>query len=348
MIELEVEYTYEQICFKLNWKKSTGEQRRRQIECIENSFEFYHPINGRTGKPKKSYVFTKQIKEPILSDGRKGNGGVRSNAGNIAYFSEDKFDYLWKAFVLKGYNLNKYFERSWYNRIYFTNTEVFKASGFDYYYHINKIEYDENDEVVKKLFQDTIYQKLKDYIISKLCKRYAFKNNSIPKGILRSQSKLKLETLIDDDELLPIYNQYFDEELESHGYTKVIQAIANNCYNTIEEKVTKRFEIINKYNVKRMNVIKVEDFDIKGTVQLFSGSNKIEEYKNEFKNVILQSIEKSCINRIEEKKRYKEKLNAEQKLLLEYYMNQLIGKPGIVKPVITVVNDEYDWLKLLN
>lgn len=65
MIKLNTEYTYQQICELLGWEVVTGNSKKAQIKEIEKCFEFYHPINKKTKKEKKSYIFTKQLKEPV-------------------------------------------------------------------------------------------------------------------------------------------------------------------------------------------------------------------------------------------------------------------------------------------
>ena len=55
MLELNKEYTYKEICSVLGWKESTGNQKIKQIKEIKSSYEFFHPENKKTHKPKKSY-----------------------------------------------------------------------------------------------------------------------------------------------------------------------------------------------------------------------------------------------------------------------------------------------------
>ena len=81
MIELNKEYTYQQICEELGWKVQTGKSKQIHIKEIESCYEFYHPENKKTHKPKKSYIFTKQLKEPV-EPSRANNGGAR-NTKNI-------------------------------------------------------------------------------------------------------------------------------------------------------------------------------------------------------------------------------------------------------------------------
>ena len=77
MIELNKEYTYKQIIELLGWKIQTSNAKKAQIKEIESCFEFYHPMNKKTHKEKKSYIFTKQLKEPVepsrQSNGKKSN-----------------------------------------------------------------------------------------------------------------------------------------------------------------------------------------------------------------------------------------------------------------------------------
>ena len=66
MIELNKEYTYQEICKCLGWEcYSGGNSKKAQIKAIETAFKFYHPMNKKTHKEKKSYIFTEQVKEPV-------------------------------------------------------------------------------------------------------------------------------------------------------------------------------------------------------------------------------------------------------------------------------------------
>lgn len=76
MIQLNTEYTYSQICEELEWNiYNGGNSKKAQINEIEKCFEFYHPINTKTKKEKKSYIFTKQLKDPVkpTMDNSAGN-----------------------------------------------------------------------------------------------------------------------------------------------------------------------------------------------------------------------------------------------------------------------------------
>ena len=77
-IILNTEYTYSQICEAIGWKVTTGNSKKAQIKEIESSFEFYHPMNKKTHKEKKSYIFTKQLKD-LVEPSVQNNGGSNNN-----------------------------------------------------------------------------------------------------------------------------------------------------------------------------------------------------------------------------------------------------------------------------
>ena len=90
MLELNKEYTYPQICEILGWKIQTSNAKKAQIKEIESCFEWYHPINKKTHKEKKSYIFTKQLKEPV-EPSRQSNGKQSNDV-------IDFYDYLCSIF----------------------------------------------------------------------------------------------------------------------------------------------------------------------------------------------------------------------------------------------------------
>ena len=92
MLELNKEYTYSQICEIIGWTITGGNVKKAQIKEIESCFEFYHPENKKTHKPKKSYIFTKQLKEPV--EPSRQNNGKQSN--DVIDF----YDYL--CFIFNG------------------------------------------------------------------------------------------------------------------------------------------------------------------------------------------------------------------------------------------------------
>lgn len=81
MLELNKEYTYPQICGIVGWELKAGNSKKAQIREIESAYDFYHPINTRTHKAKKSYIFTKKIRD--LVEPSKSNCGGAHNTKNI-------------------------------------------------------------------------------------------------------------------------------------------------------------------------------------------------------------------------------------------------------------------------
>lgn len=82
MLELNKEYTYKQITKELGWVEySGGNSKKAQIKEIESAYNFYHPINKKTHKEKKSYVFTEQLR--ILVEPSKSNCGGAHNTKNL-------------------------------------------------------------------------------------------------------------------------------------------------------------------------------------------------------------------------------------------------------------------------
>ena len=96
MIELNKEYTYSQICEIIGWKIQKGNGKLAQIKEIESCFEFYHPENKKTHKPKKSYIFTKQLREPVepsrQSNGKKSNDVIDFYDYLCFIFNDEYFD----------------------------------------------------------------------------------------------------------------------------------------------------------------------------------------------------------------------------------------------------------------
>lgn len=353
MIKLNVEYTYKQICDELGWsyQQSNNNTKKKQIKCIEESYDFYHPINPKTKKEKKSYCFTKQNKEPVLDDGRKNNGGLRKNAGRKNLITKEEFDYLWKVVASKAYELNDYYGREWLDKVYFANTLLFREFGFDYGYYLKKAKFEDNDKFVKFLFQDIVYEALKANTITKLCKRYGLPKNSLPKGILRSQSKKRINVLISDDDLLEQYNEFEAEGLKLLECESVIDAVKKEKYKKLIEYIQDKFERKKKYNVQKYNVIQITDFDIvfdngkNFGHQNDEQKNKLDKYRTHFKEIIFASVEKSCMKRIEDKQnRYKYKLNNKQKALLRKYLYNMLGKED---DNAEIIEQEFEWLKLI-
>lgn len=336
MLELNKEYTYKDICRILGWKETTGETREKQIKIIEESFEFYHPINQKTHKPKKSYIFTRWIKEPMLVDKRKNNG-------TNSLFPDEKFDYLLKCLLKTGQEQNVYFQRGKCNDVYVSSSLIYQEFGFDIYSILDDIKYNDNETEVQRLFKSICLDAVKSNTITRICKKFGYDKNSIPKGILRQEGARgkAAKILQPDNDLLPRYNELEKEFIKVKGCISIQDAIQSKKYFEIINDIQKKFEEENKYGVKRYNVISFE-----GELNFVYDREKKKMYQEHLYKVVITSIEKSVNNRINNTKKYKKKLNDWQKKLLQNYLEQLLGKETETiegEPE----TEESDWLDLI-
>lgn len=347
MIKLNEIYTYKELCNLRNEKVKTGKSKKLQLKNWRRYFEWEN-ITTQKYKIIKIYDVPKE-----KNDGRKYNG--RKNL-----IPEEEFDYLWKVMVSEAYKKNKYIERSWLNKVYFSNTLLFEMFGFSYSHYLKKAELEEDDDIVKNVFQNIVYEALKANTITRLCKRYGFNKNSLPKGILRSKNSVKLGQMIDDDELLDEYNEIEAKILKEMNCYSVVDAVRQGKYKRLMDGIQSEFSSKKKYNVQKFNVIKVEDFSVIENGENFGDKKLIEEYRNHFRQVILSSVEKSCLNRIKNNQKYKLKLNEKQKKLLKKYLYNMLSESESVCIKTLEHNDsfsiskhsdkhyeDYEWLKLI-
>lgn len=92
MLELNKEYTYSQICEILGWEQKAGNSKKAQLKEIESAYEFYHPMNKKTHKPKKSYIFTRKIRDIIKPSKENSAGNNRKNIQSMINYLQAKFD----------------------------------------------------------------------------------------------------------------------------------------------------------------------------------------------------------------------------------------------------------------
>lgn len=347
MIKLNEIYTYKELCNLRNEKVKTGKSKKLQLKNWRRYFEWEN-ITTQKYKIIKIYDVPKE-----KNDGRKYNG--RKNL-----IPEEEFDYLWKVMVLEAYKKNKYIERSWLNKVYFSNTLLFEMFGFSYGHYLKKAKFEEDDDIVKNVFQNIVYEALKANTVTRLCKRYGFNKNSLPKGILRSKNSVKLGQMIDDDELLDEYNEIEAKILKEMNCYSIVDAVRQGKYKRLIDGIQSEFSSKKKYNVQKFNVIKVEDFSVIENSENFGDKKLIEKYRNHFRQVVLSSVEKSCLNRIKNNQKYKLKLNEKQKELLKKYLYNMLSESEPVCIKTSEHNDsfsiskhsdkhyeDYEWLKLI-
>ena len=320
MLELNHEYTYQEICRKLGWNVSSGAQKIKQIKVLEESYKFYHPENKKKHKPKKSYIFTEQLKEPVISDGRKNNGTESS-------FPLDEFEYLFKCILVGGVQRNYYFERGIMNEIYVSNALLYKEFGFDIYGYFSGVFYGDfwNPRVnkIKNLFQDICLSAARSATVTRLCRLLGCEKNTLPKGILRhlnSQNTI----LMPANELMPIYQEYMGECLREYECRSEIQAIKRGLYFEITDAITDRFiEEKDLYGVRRYNRIEI-NMDYIMTFK--KNANKKWQLQRKFRRVVVESIYQSVRRRCLDLKEYSQKLAPVEKLILLNYFRQMLQK----------------------
>lgn len=220
MLELNKEYTYKEICEALDWKVQTGnnETKKNQIKTIESSYKFYHPENKKTHKPKKSYIFTEQIKEVELVDGRK----TKEKA-----LPDEEFNFLLRCIIDAGRQRNEYFQRGKLFEVYVSNSLIYKKFGFDVYGILKEIKYHHTDIETKEIFTNICLDAVKANTITRICKLLNCPKNSLPKGILRQDGSRgkAAKRKVPDNDLLPLYNQYEQEAAEEIGYKTAADAL---------------------------------------------------------------------------------------------------------------------------
>lgn len=318
-------YTYPELCEIRNEKRKSGKAKQLQLQEWSRFFKWE---NITTQK----FLITKVFDVPIEKiDNRKNNGAK-------ALFPEEMFDYLLKCLIRSGNERNTYFQRGMIGRVYVANSLIYKEFGFDMYAAFGEIQWNNKDEDVKELFQDICLNAVKSNSVGRICKKLGYKKNSLPKGILRQEGKRgKAATrLIPDDDLLPKYNEYMQQALETNECKTEIDAIKKGIYLDILQSIEEKFAEEKLFGVKRYSVVDMylTDFGYNpGTKQI---------YQQHFKGTVIKSIEKSINNRINGKKHYKYELNDWQKKLMKNYLEQLLGE---ATETITDPKEEPEWLK---
>lgn len=342
MLELNKEYTYKEICKILGWKETTGAQKTKQIKEIEASYEFFHPENKKTHKLKKSYIFTKQIKAPELTDGRKKNG-----AENL--FPEDEFEYLLKCMYVKGFNINCYYCRGMVYEMYLSSSLIYAEFGFDVYSALKDVRYDESYDSIGYLFEQICVDAVKANTITRICKRYNYSKNSLPKGILREDGK----NTVPDNGLLPLYEEYMKDCLSEHNCRSEMEAVKKRVYSDIVNEIKAKFEEEkNIHGVKRYNLIEIPVGEIR---DFKVDNNKRVRLRIKCCRIIVDSIMKSVSNRCNDAKAYRRPLNQQEKKVLLSCLSQLLRHFNLdneydVDSLMKKDNlseDDTDWLNQL-
>jgi hypothetical protein len=237
MLQLDKEYTYKEICSVFGWKATSGNGKQKQIKAIEDAYEFYHPENNKTHKLKKSYIFTKKLKDIDMVDNRINNGA------NKRIFSQEEFDYLLNHML----NTSKRYQ-VWSSEVseknycaYITSSIIYQNFGLDIYKYLNEIRYVKDDSVVKCIFENICISTLRTFTISRICRKYGYKDYVLPKGVIRQKSRDN-DNMIPDDSLLEEYNEYEKIALKKRLCKNVPMAVNKGVYLDVLAEIKGKFK----------------------------------------------------------------------------------------------------------
>ena len=174
MIELNKEYTYKQIIELLGWEEKAGNSKKAQINEIESCFEFYHPMNKKTHKEKKSYIFTKQLREPVKPSMENSKG---NNSKNITPMIKYLQGYLSDGFFSEYHSMT-----TWYCEILdlldkelcttvYQGEDAINAYCNKHNIHNSKLLCD-YVSTAKSVLKDILLKALKNMEKNKLCTYY--------------------------------------------------------------------------------------------------------------------------------------------------------------------------------
>lgn len=327
MIELNKVYTYPELCNLRNEERKGGKSKQLQLQEWKRFFEWENITSQK-------FLITKIYDIPLEKIDNRKNNGAKLN------FTEEAFEYLFNCIVYLGEERNVYFQRGNISKVYVSNGLIYAEFGFDIYAAFSEIKWNPKDEEVCKLFRSICLDAIKSNSIGRICKKLGYEKNSLPKGILRQEGKrgAAAKRLVQDDDLLQQYNDYMQQCLEANECSTELQAIEKGIYFEIISSIQKQFEEEKLYGVKRYGVIEgylQEDFRY--------DHNTKRTHQAHFRNVVLQSIEKSVLRRIDGSKVYKYELNEWQKKLMKNYLEQLLGKDTELQE-IEELEEEPEWL----
>lgn len=327
MIEVNKIYTYPELCALRNEKVKGGKSKQLQLQEWKRFFVWENITSQK-------FLITKIYDTPLEKIDNRKNNGAKLN------FTEEAFEYLFNCIIYLGQSRNEYFRRGNCAKVYITNSLIYAEFGLDIYAEFNNIKWNPKDEEVQELFRSICLDAVKSNSITRICKKLGYEKNSLPKGILRQEGKSgqAAKRLVQADDLLPQYNDYMKQCLEVNQCKTELQAIEKGIYFDIVSSIQKQFAEENLYGVRRYSVIEVylqEGFRYK--------LNKKRTHQNHFRDVVIQSIEKSVLRRIDGSKAYKYELNEWQKNLIRNYLEQLLGTTS--EPLeAEEPEEELEWL----
>lgn len=253
-LSLNKEYRYKDMMSDLGWNETTGYARKRQIAAIEDSFDFYHPLNERTGKPKKSYVFTGQKKQLELIDGRRDNG--RTSA-----FPEYAFSLCLEMVLCNSCVIDPEKRGDMIDHLVFT-TDIYRTFGLDPYWVFSEMHRKRNDGIVLDIFKGMVLDAVRSNSLGRIARALGYPKNSLPKVVVYSKPKDGGgSTRVRADWLNDTYERYIDEHIEKEyiGLYSREELAKRGALQSVYDAVHQRFkEQDGLYGVCRANLISVK------------------------------------------------------------------------------------------
>lgn len=182
MLELNREYGYAEICDEMGWEKvSGGGKRQRQLEAVKGAYEWYHPVNPKTGKQNSGlYVFTKKLSDVVYEDGRKRNG-------REPIISEKDFETL-LAHTAKRYGFEFLPVADSKTRVLLFTSKIYKGFGFDVYGALKKLRKEtrtvSGNKLVDTILSNCVTSKAHAYSIKRIANFVGVEKNCLPKEVV--------------------------------------------------------------------------------------------------------------------------------------------------------------------
>ncbi len=235
MLTLLKEYTYKQICQIFNWRvcKGNDSTKKKQMEEINRCYEYYHPMNPKTKKDKKSFIFTKKLHEINLTDNRADNGGKRDDSGRLTDVDFRAYSYLFTHYFVYNADDSQIFWEDNKPKIYFNKKDFVHFMGwtiniykiFDYYN--NDFDYGLDD------FIDIVYHKVDYYTVNQL-KKFGALGKSV-------QYYEENNNLIYNDKMLSKYNKVQASWIKRNNLGNIRTVISNHRYQEMIDYIKQCF-----------------------------------------------------------------------------------------------------------
>lgn len=288
----------------LGWECSTGAQRQRQMIALLESFEYHHPISAKTGKVKtKSYVFTKQLKEPVLEDGRCRNGRtselLECEIGILIDFAISNYSLTEPVKVANGNTEYRLF-----------TTDVYRAFGLEPYALLNRMDYSSVDKIVQVIFEGIVIDAVRNNSTARLKRICGKTGGALKKGLVQKKPKAQdskygyVEADVHLDEYQAEFDAYMDDDLI--GLYEVGEIARKGMYHSVDREVMDRLrKKVGNTALYKANVIQIDTdrYGARRWDSIFNVSRYLGAV-NQFIRVVLRSIDRTVAKRREDPHAY--------------------------------------------